>query len=225
MIFTIPNLLSIDELEQIRQRLAQAELTDGKVTAGWHTKQVKYNQQLSGQHPTSQALVGQVRSIIQRNALFQTAVRPRAVHKLLVSHYGVGMGYGRHTDNALMGNPIMGGNCRSDVSFTLFLSEPEDYEGGELVIEGVDDERAYKLPARSMLVYPASTLHRVDPVERGDRWVVVGWAQSLIRDSHRRELLFELDTARRSLFAQHGKTDEFDLISKSVANLLRLWAE
>lgn len=220
MIFTIPNLLSTDELSQIQQQLAQVELADGKKTAGWHTKQVKHNQQLPGQHPITQALIGQVRAIIQRNPLFQIAVRPRDIHTLLVSHYGVGMGYGRHVDNALMG-----GSCRSDVSFTLFLSEPEDYEGGELVIESVDDEQAYKLSACSMLVYPASTLHRVEPVTRGNRWVVVGWAQSLIRDPNRRELLFELDTARRSLFAKHGKTDEFDLISKSVANLLRQWAE
>ena len=220
MNFTIPNLLSIDELSQVQQQIAQAELIDGKTTAGWHTKLVKQNQQLPSQHPQTQALINQIKPIIQRNSLFQAAVRPRAIHTMLVSHYGVGMGYGRHTDNALMS-----GNCRSDVSFTLFLSEPDDYAGGELVIESADDERAYKLSAGSMLVYPASTLNRVESVERGERWVIVGWVQSLIRDASRRELLFELDTARRSLFTQHGKTNEFDLISKSVANLLRQWAE
>ena len=129
------------------------------------------------------------------------------------------MSYGTHANNAMMGS------YRSDVSFTLFLSAPTDYAGGELVIEGADDEKAYKLPAGSAIVYPSSTLHRVNEVTKGTRLVVVGWVQSLVRNSAQRELLFDIDTVRRSLFAQHGKTNEFDLLSKSVSNLLRQWAE
>jgi PKHD-type hydroxylase len=114
---------------------------------------------------------------------------------------------------------------RSDVSFTLFLNSPSEYEGGELVIEGADDEKAYKLEAGSAIIYPSTTLHRVDPVTRGTRLVVVGWVQSFIREASEREILFNLDTARRTIFAKDGKTPEFDLISQSIANLLRKWAD
>lgn len=129
------------------------------------------------------------------------------------------MDYGRHTDNALMGQ------YRSDVSFTVFLSNPDEYDGGELIIESADDERAYKLAGGCTLVYPSSTLHRVEPVKRGTRLVVVGWVQSWVRDPAKRELLFDLDTVRRSLYAQSGKTNEFDLLCKSLANLTRQWCE
>ncbi len=217
MLFQIPDVLSAAELGQLQQALAQAEFVDGKTTAGWYAKQVKHNQQLK--HSAGQALEAIVKTALNRNPLFQTAVRPKQLHSLRFSRYGVGMSYGTHADNAMMGS------WRSDVSFTLFLSEPTDYEGGELVIEGPDDEQAYKLSAGTVIVYPSSTLHRVNQVTVGQRLVTVGWAQSLIRDPAKRELLFDIDTVRRSLFAQHGKTTEFDLLSKSVSNLLRRWAE
>lgn len=129
------------------------------------------------------------------------------------------MEYGAHVDDALMNG------IRSDVSFTLFLSDPATYEGGELVIETSSGEDDIKLPAGSMIAYPSSSLHRVAPVTRGTRLAAVGWARSLIRDAGRRELLFDLDTARQSLFAREGKTAEFDLLSKTSANLLRMWVE
>lgn len=144
------------------------------------------------------------------------------MHSLLFSRYGVGMAYGRHIDNALMGGKQL---RRSDLSFTVFLSDPDTYTGGELVIEGPDNETSYRLAAGSAIVYPANTLHRVDPVISGERLVAVGWVQSLIRDAEQREILFDLDTVKRTLFAQDGKTDAFDLVSKTMANLLRKWAE
>ena len=217
MLFQIPNVLSGDELSQILEALAKAEFVDGKTTAGWYAKQVKHNEQLP--RDASQSLVSKVKASLERHPLFQVAVRPKQIHSLRFSRYGVGMSYGTHADNAMMGS------YRADVSFTLFLSEPNDYEGGELVIEGADDEQTYKLQAGSTIVYPSSTLHRVNEVTQGQRLVVVGWAQSLIRDPAQRELLFDIDTVRRSLFAQQGKTTEFDLLSKSVSNLLRQWAE
>ncbi|MBF2080088.1 MAG: Fe2+-dependent dioxygenase [Synechococcales cyanobacterium T60_A2020_003] len=220
MIVSIPNVLTTDELTEIQQTLDQAEFVDGKLTAGWHAKRVKQNQQLKAGSPST-LLYQCVHQAIARNPLFQAAVRPRNVHSVLFSRYGVGMSYGRHVDNALMGTE----KWRSDVSFTLFLNAPSDYQGGELVIEGADDERIYKLDAGSMIIYPSTTLHRVDPVTDGVRLVVVGWVQSLVRDAGDRELLFDLETVRRSLFAKNGKTDEFDLLSKSIANLLRKWAE
>jgi PKHD-type hydroxylase len=141
---------------------------------------------------------------------------------MLFSRYEAGMSYGRHIDNALMGNQDF---LRSDISLTLFLSPPSTYEGGELVIESTDAEQAYKLEAGSVIVYPSSTLHRVEPVTEGVRLVAVAWVQSLVREPSEREILFDLDTARRAIFTKQGKTIEFDLISKSHANLLRKWAE
>ena len=217
MLFQIPDVLSADELSQIRAALATAEFVDGKTTAGWYAKQVKHNQQL--QRGAGQPLEAVVTAALNRNPLFQIAVRPKQIHSLRFSRYGVGMSYGTHADNAMMGSH------RSDVSFTLFLSEPTDYDGGELVIEAADDEQAYRLQAGNAIVYPSSTLHRVNEVTQGQRLVVVGWVQSLVRDPAQRELLFDLDTVRRSLYAQQGKTAEFDLLSKSVSNLLRRWVE
>ena len=216
MLFQIPDVLSADELRDVRSQLAQAEFVDGKTTAGWYAQQVKNNQQLAGAHPS---LESRVKTALSQHPLFQVAVRPKHVHNLRFSRYGQDMAYGTHADNAMMGR------YRSDVSFTLFLSEPQDYGGGELVIEGADDEQAYKLNQGGAIAYPSSTLHRVDPVTSGVRLVAVGWVQSWVRDPAQREILFELDTVRRSLFAQHGKTNEFDLLSKNVANLLRRWAD
>ena len=222
MLFQIPHVLNAEELQQINAVLAAAEFVDGKLTAGWHAKAVKNNQQLKAAVPEAKDLKQKVRSALLRNPLFQAAVRPRNIHTLLFSRYGEGMSYGRHTDNAMMGGQAF---HRSDVSFTLFLNDPDDYDGGELVIEGADDERTYKLEAGMAIAYPSSTLHRVEPVTRGTRLVTVGWVQSLVRDPAQREVLFDLETARRSLFAKQGKTDEFDLISKSLSNLLRTWMD
>ncbi|ERT04606.1 2OG-Fe(II) oxygenase superfamily protein [Lyngbya aestuarii BL J] len=221
MIFSIPDVLTAEQLNSIQTRLEKAEFVEGKLTAGWHAKLVKNNQQLKSGSSLLKELKTEVEQVIKQNLLFQTAVRPRRIHSLLFSRYEEGMSYGTHTDNALMGSRLL----RSDVSFTLFLNSPDEYEGGELVIESADDEKAYKLEAGAMIVYPSSTLHRVDTVTKGTRLVVVGWVQSLVRDASQREILFDLDTARRAMFAREGKTPEFDLISKSVANLLRKWAE
>ncbi len=219
MIFKIPDILAPEELKYITSSLAEAEFVDGKLTAGWHAKLVKHNQQLKyGEF--QQELKELIKKALSRNVLFQMAVRPKIIHSILFSRYDTGMSYGRHTDNALMGS-----FARSDVSFTLFLNSPATYEGGELVIEGADDEKAYKLETGEMIVYPSTSLHRVDPVIKGTRLVVVGWVQSLVRDASEREILFELDTVRHAMFAKDGKTPEFDLIAKSVANLLRKWAE
>jgi PKHD-type hydroxylase len=147
------------------------------------------------------------------------AARPKALSPLLFSRTGIGMQYGIHVDDALMGG------MRTDIAFTLFLDPPETYDGGDLVIESAAGEDVIKLPAGSMIVYPATTLHRVAQVTRGTRHVAAGWARSFVRDASQRELLFDLDTARRTIFAREGKSTEFDLISKSLANLLRMWAE
>ncbi len=222
MMLTIPNLLTPDEVNFVISTLQSEDFVDGKTTAGWHARLVKHNSQLSREARYHQDLRDFIRAALKRTVLFQMAAQPKIVHSILFSRYQEGMSYGSHIDNALMGGEDF---LRSDVSLTLFLSEPETYEGGELVIEGVEGEQVFKLEAGSAIIYPSSTLHRVNPVTQGTRLVVVAWVQSLIRDVSQREILFDLDIARRALFEKHGKTTEFDLISKSHANLLRRWAQ
>jgi PKHD-type hydroxylase len=231
LIVTIDALLNDDQLAEIQAALMTAAFGDGQRTAGWHARLVKHNQQLERDSPVADELRQRVLKALQANALFEAAAYPQTVHSLLFSRYELGMEYGRHVDNAFMGGGSLSGTgsanhrWRADVSFTLFLSEPDSYQGGELVIEGACDEQCYKLPAGSLILYPSSTLHRVAQVTAGVRLVCVGWVQSLVRDPAQREVLFDLDTARRSLFAREGKTIEFDLLSKTYANLLRQWAD
>lgn len=223
MIITIESLLDADQLKIIQNNLAAADFIDGLTTAGWHARLVKQNQQLDRTNALAKNLQKMVSAALHNNALFEAAAYPQQIHSLLFSRYKSGMEYGRHVDNALMGKGDR--RHRADLSFTLFLSDPDHYSGGALVIEGACDEQPYRLPAGSLLLYPSSTLHRVDPVAQGCRFACVGWVQSWIRDPAKRELLFDLDTARRSLFAREGKSIEFDLLSKTYANLLRRWSE
>lgn len=223
MIVCIGNVLTDEELQLIRKQLESANFIDGKATAGWHARLVKKNTQLPKDSPVLQAVRSLINTALQRHPVFQMAVRPKHIHPLLISRYETGMAYGTHTDDALMRsqNQVM----RSDISFTLFLNAPDEYQGGELVIDTTLGEQDYKLPAGSMIVYPSSTLHRVETVTNGQRLAAVSWVQSLVREPHEREILFDLDTVRQSIFEQSGKTREFDLLSKTHANLLRKWAE
>lgn len=219
MILAIDNILTPEELQFVVESLSQANFVDGKTTAGWHAKLVKNNIQLEKTSERAVELTDLVKAALERNLLLKTAVLPKIIHSILFSRYEKGMSYGSHTDNAFMGK------WRSDVSFTLFLSSPNTYSGGELVVATMDGDRSYKLEAGSAIVYPSSMLHRVEPVTEGARLVAVGWIQSLVRDPSEREILFELDTVRRSIFAKEGKTLEFDLLSKTHSNLLRRWAD
>lgn len=223
MIVCIANVLTDEELQLIGSQLESASFVDGKVTAGWHARLVKQNTQLPKDSPVLQEVRSQVLKAVQRHPVFQMAARPKRIHPPLISRYEVGMAYGTHTDDALMRsqNQLM----RSDISFTVFLNAPEEYQGGELVIDSSQGEQDYKLPAGSMIVYPSSTLHRVETVTAGQRLAAVSWVQSIVRDPGDREILFDLDTVRQALFEKSGKTREFDLLSKTHANLLRKWSE
>lgn len=218
MLMTIADVLDEASLDEIRSTLRAMRFEDGRSTAGWSARLVKDNEQ-AREGATLRLLRERVTEAITANEVFQLAVRPKALTPLLFSRYGLGQHYGSHVDN-----PLMDG-VRTDVSFTLFLAGPDDYEGGELVIETASGEEDVKLPAGHLVAYPSTTLHRVAPVTRGERLVAVGWAQSYVRDLAQREVLFDLETARRSLFAQSGKTPEFDLLAKTSANLFRMWAE
>ena len=219
MQIAIANILSGDELSFVQARVKAARFVDGKATAGFAARLVKNNEQAAA----SDASLNEVRKLVSErilgNDLFRMAARPKQLTPLLISRYEPGMTYGSHVDDALMQG------LRTDVSFTLFLDDPASYDGGELIIETTAGEDSIKLPAGSLIAYPSTSLHRVAEVTRGQRHVIVGWARSFIRDAAQRELLFDLDTARRQLFDRDGKSAEFDLISKSLANLLRMWAD
>lgn len=222
MLLCIDQVLTPQELNDTVNQLAKAKFVDGKSTAGWQAQPVKNNLQLSGDSPIVQELQNVVFQALLRNPLFQMAVRPKIVRPIIFSRYQPGMSYGLHVDNALMGDRTLN---RSDVSLTLFLNSPSDYEGGELVIDTSLGEQSFKLNAGSMVVYPSSTLHQVKPITTGERFAAITWVQSLVRDPADREILFDLDTVRQLMYKKYGKTPEFDLLSKSHANLLRKWAD
>lgn len=221
MISVIPDILDFKAVALLRSELRSLKFVDGAATAGKFGQSVKRNRQLE-QGPQAQKIQQTILNAVMANLEFEMVARPLIVRTPMVARYEPGMEYGSHVDNAVMsGRPPI----RSDMSFTLFLEDPEKYDGGELVIESTYGEQEIKLPAGALVLYPTSALHRVAVVTRGERLVAVSWVQSMIRDPARRELLHELDTARRSLFDQHGKTAEFDAITKTFHNLLRMWAE
>jgi PKHD-type hydroxylase len=219
MQIVIGNVLSTEELRLVHAALKRVRFIDGAATAGFAARRVKNNRQAEA----SDGSLGTIRNLVAEriltNEVFRLAVRPKALSPLLFSRYAKAMRYGSHVDDALMDG------MRTDVSFTLFLSEPDSYDGGELAIEGVSGEESFKLDAGALVAYSATSLHQVNEVTRGERLAAVGWARSYVRDPARRELLFDLDTARRQMFAREGKSSEFDLVSKSLANLLRMWVE
>lgn len=219
MRFLIGPLLDEAECQGIREKLEQAgdAWLAGAETAGWHARKVKTNQQLDQRSELHQALAAEIQNRLGSNSFFRAAAFPRRIHSILFNCCNVGQGYGRHVDNAWMA----GG--RTDLSFTLFLTPPQDYEGGALVLESPNDEESFRPPAGYAIVYPSTSLHRVEPVTKGQRLAVVGWVESRIRHAEQRELLFDLDTAKRALFERSGKDEVFDLISRSYSNLLRRW--
>ena len=221
MLHCIPDILSPTEARQVCDRVQSLKFVDGSATAGVFARTVKRNEQVENS-PEAQKVQDFVMQALIRSVEFERFARPRNMKPIMFSRYEPGMEYGTHVDNAVMsGRPPV----RSDVSLTLFLSEPGSYDGGELTIQTMAGEEQIKLPAGSIVAYPSSSLHRVIPVTRGVRVAAVTWVQSMVRDPACREILFDLETTRRSIFESQGKTREFDLISKSFANLMRMWAE
>ena len=223
MIICISQVLTPEDVDTITTKLESESFVDGRATAGRYARDVKQNQQLSNQSAVADDVKKAIAQALQQHPLIQMAARPKVMRPVMISRYQPGMTYGSHVDNALMGNAssIM----RTDLSLTLFLSDPARYTGGELVIESHQGEQDFKLDAGSAVLYPSSTLHRVEPVTDGVRLAAVTWIQSFVRDPSQREILFDLDTVRQSLFNQQGKSSEFDLLAKSISNLLRLWSE
>jgi PKHD-type hydroxylase len=218
MILAIADALTSADITEVGAGLATATFVDGKTTAGWSAKLVKANLQALDS-PQLQRLRHLVQTRLFEHAVFALATRPKTILGPLFSRYEPGHEYGPHVDDAVMGG------VRTDVSFTLFLSAPESYDGGELVLDGPGGADAFKLDAGNIIAYPSATLHHVAPVTRGQRLAAVGWVRSYVRHAAQRELLFELETARRRLFEREGKTPEGDLLAKCAANLLRMWCQ
>jgi len=222
MLVTIDNVLDWPQIKTLREALAEGDFVDGQKTAGFRAKRVKHNEQLSPKAPMRKQYDSMVLDALRRSAEFQRAALPRTIKRPLFSRYGVGMNYGLHVDDALMGSAE---KIRSDLSVTLFISSPDDYDGGELEMNSSFGPQEVKLPAGCAVIYPSSTLHRVKPVTAGQRLAAVTWVQSYVADPARREILYELDRVRRRLGEVDPDGDETDLAFKTYANLLRMWSD
>jgi PKHD-type hydroxylase len=225
MLLRIPAVLSTAQLDHCRQRLATATWGDGRVTAGHQSARVKENEQLAEDSPVALELGAIVVAALERNALLVSAALPIKIFPPLFNRYRSGHGFGVHVDNAvrLVRNPP--DRVRTDLSATLFLSSPDEYEGGELVIEDTYGSHSVKLPAGDMILYPSSSLHRVQPVTAGARVASFFWLQSMVREDSDRSLLFDLDSAIRRLNAEVPEHPALVQLTGVYHNLLRRWAE
>lgn len=217
----IADLLDPDTCAAAREAFARLPDRDGRSTAGWAARDAKHNRQLDPGDAQVGRLSEDLVAAVAAHPLLRQFARPARLGNPLLSRYRPGDAYGLHVDDALMGEPPL----RTDLAFTLFLSEPDAYDGGELVIESHEGETPVKLPAGALVVYDCGALHRVAPVTRGERLACVGWIQSRVRDGRQRELLFTLDQARRALHVHEGDSAEFLQLSQVHSQLLRMWAE
>ena len=219
MNYLIHQLLNAEEINLIRNELekcSQKDWEDGKKTAGSHASMVKNNLQLNRNAEISKENAQLVNKKVLSSQLIKSFSLPKRIHGIMFTKSFNNMHYGRHIDNPYMSSG------RSDLSFTLSLTNKDFYKGGELIIETMNSEETFKLNAGEIILYPSSYLHAVNEVENGERLVCVGWIESYVRSTEEREYLFDLDAGARGLLAKHGRSDELDLIFKSYANLLRI---
>jgi len=226
MLITVKSVLSPDEVAHFREVLTNTRWVDGNITSGVQAAQAKYNLQVPEDAPEARALGETILLKLGSNAEFNAAALPLRVYPPLFNRYDTGMGFAAHVDNAIRYIPSARQRVRTDVSSTLFLSDPGDYDGGELLIEDAYGEQSVKLDAGDMVLYPADSLHRVAPITRGSRWAAFFWTQSMVREDSDRALLYRMDKsitlAREALGDKHpavlGLTSTFH-------NLLRKWAD
>jgi len=225
MLVRIPKLLAPDQAAHCRAVLGGADWRDGRETAGSQSRQAKHNLQLAEDSPEAVQLGDLVLKALAANPTFMSAALPLKVFPPMFNLYRPGMGFGPHIDNAVRAS-VTGARYRTDLSATLFLTDPGDYEGGELVIEDGYAPRRVKLPAGDMILYPATTVHRVEPITAGERWASFFWVQSMVADGGRRALLHDLDRAIAAARADLGD-DHAAAISLVGAyhNLVRMWCE
>lgn len=225
MLLRIPNVLNPEELAKLQDLMAKANWVDGKVTAGTQSAQVKRNMQLPEESEVAETSRKIVLQALSRNALFFSAALPKKIYPPLFNQYREGMDFGAHIDNAVRTHALTGNHVRTDISSTLFISPPESYEGGELVIEDTYGVQSVKLPAGDMVLYPGTSLHHVRPVSKGARIACFFWTQSMIRDDGQRTLLFDMDAAISSLRQEHGDSAAVIRLTGNYHNLIRMWAD
>jgi PKHD-type hydroxylase len=224
MLLHLEQVLSAEEVARCRRVLEDEAWVDGRVTAGAQSALAKNNLQVPQDASAARELGELILSALGRHPQFVSAALPLKVFPPLFNRYDAGMGFGAHVDNAIRFAGAQ--RYRTDVSATLFLSEPDDYDGGELVVEDAYGEHAVKLPAGDMILYPASSLHRVDAVTRGSRWAAFFWAQSMVRADGQRSLLYDLDGAIQAAGAKLGQGDPAVIsLTGAYNNLLRMWSE
>lgn len=219
MLLQIPGVLNKDEVAQVMRELGEGAFEDGRATAGAVARELKNNLQLKSDAEAAKKCAPLILSAMRRNATFYNLALPHRIHGPIFNRYDVGMTYGSHVDNAIMGDEV-----RSDVSATLFLSAPDSYEGGELILQEHQSERRIKLPPGAMVVYSSTNVHRVEPVRRGTRVAAVFWIQSLVREESKREILYDLSVIMNGL-RDRLDAGENAAIAAVYSNLMRQWAQ
>ncbi len=226
MILHIPAVLSPEQVRACRIQLAQGPWLDGRVTAGEQSGLAKRNLQLAEDSPQAAAVGEAVLAALGASALFMSAALPRRVYPPLFNRYSEGMSFGDHIDNAIRVSPVTGARYRTDLSATLFLSNPQDYDGGELTFDDGLSRRSVKLAAGDLVLYPATTTHRVEPITRGERWASFFWIESMVGEEGRRDLLHQFDRAVASARADLGDAHPAAIALVGVYhNLVRMWAQ
>src|SRR5688572_25885258 len=225
MLLAVPDVLTAEEVVETRRTLDAAEWVDGRVTAGHQSARAKDNRQLPEDSPAARQLGGMVVGALQRSPLFVSAALPLRVFPPLFNRYEPGQAFGTHVDNAIRQVTGTPHRVRTDVSATLFLSRPDEYDGGELTVEDTYGVHTVKLPAGHLVLYPASSLHHVRPVTRGTRLASFFWVQSMVRDDGERTILFDLDTAIQRLAAEAPDHPSAVQLTGVYHNLLRRWAD
>lgn len=226
MLICIPEVLSKTDVAEFRHIMDSAEWEDGRSTAGSQSAMVKQNEQLFPNSETARTLGARVVAALTANPLFISAAIPLRIFPPLFNRYGAGQYFGEHVDNSVRGDHLTGMRIRTDLSATLFLSDPDDYDGGELIIEDHYGSQEVKLPAGHLVIYPSSSLHLVTQIRRGVRVASFFWLQSMIRDAHARSMIFDLDTTIQTLVERIGRNDpEVRRLTNVYHNLIRYWAE
>jgi PKHD-type hydroxylase len=226
MLICVPDVLSKAEVADFRAAMDAADWEDGRSTAGAQSARVKKNEQLPPNSNIARQLGEAVVRALVANPLFVSAAIPKQIFPPLFNRFGVGQHFGIHVDNAVRGDHLSGARIRTDLSVTLFLSEPEEYDGGELIVEDYYGSHRVKLPAGHLVLYPATSLHAVTEVTRGVRVASFFWLQSMVRDGQARSLIFDLDTAIQGLVQRVGRDDpELVKLTGIYHNLIRCWAE
>jgi PKHD-type hydroxylase len=226
MLICIPDVLSSHEVAEFRGLRAEAEWEDGRSTAGSQSALVKQNNQLPTDGPLARELGRRIITALMANPLFISAAVPLHIFPPLFNRYGAGHYFGQHVDNAIRGDKFSGLRIRTDLSVTLFLSEPDEYDGGELVIDDYNGDQEIKLSAGHLVLYPSTSLHSVNPVTRGERISSFFWLQSMIKDAHARSMIFDLDNTIQDLVDRLGRDAmEVRRLTNIYHNLIRYWAE